>query len=148
MNSASVSRSCETRLLAGRIGEFIAANATLPWSPGKVDCCIVLADWLICQGQDDPASHLRGVYDDEAGFRRIIADAGDLVAVVQYCVRDICRRVETPRGGDIGVLGSAGNINRQFGALYDGHKWLVRTTRGFDPVCATPLAIWRLQCHS
>ena len=145
-NSASGSRSCETKPLTGLIGEFLDANGRQPWQPGKVDCCIVLADWLIYQGQCDPASHLRGVYDSEDGFRRIIAEAGGLVSVVQFCVRDICIQVDKPAVGDIGVLGSPNNITRQFGALYDGEGWLLRTSRGFEPVSAKPLAIWRLTC--
>lgn len=134
--------------LTGRLSAFLSANQCMPWQPGVVDCSIVLADWLIWLGCEDPASHLRGVYDSEEGFRQIIAEAGGLVPVVQRCVRDICNIVPAPVAGDIGVLGSAKNINRQFGAMYDGTRWLLRTSRGFEPVVAAPLAIWRLQCHS
>ena len=105
---------------------------------------MVLADWAIWLGHDDPAPHLRGAYDSEDGFRAIIEEYGGAVPLVASCADPIGRRIDRPESGAIGVIGSPSNITRQFGAIHDGRRWLVRTARGFDPVVAAPLAIWRL----
>lgn len=100
--------------------------------------------WL---GHAEPAPHLRGAYDSEDGFREIIASHGGVVPLVASCADTIGARIDAPERGAIGVIGARGNITRQFGAIYDGGRWLVRTARGFEPVTAPTLAIWRLQCR-
>jgi len=125
---------------------FHDANAREPWAPGKVDCCMVLADWAIWLGHIDPAEHMRGTYSDEAGFFEIIDMYGGLINLVASRADLIGERVTMPSLGAIGVVGSRNNIRRQFGAIHDGRRWLVRTARGFDTVCAAQLAAWRIPC--
>ncbi|MGM4911429.1 DUF6950 family protein [Rhizobium sp. 768_B6_N1_8] len=132
-------------LVAGRLTAFIADNNAKPWSPGSVDCCMVLADWAIWLGHPDPARHLRGTYGDEVGFRRIITDASGAVPIVERCVDHIRgARIAKPALGSIGVIGSHHNIDRQWGAIFDGQRWLVRFANGFAPMVARPLAIWKI----
>ncbi|WWT40008.1 hypothetical protein [Nostoc phage Nsp-JY10] len=109
---------------------------------------MVLADWLMSNDCPDPAAHLRGTYCDEAGYRDLIAKRGGLVELVGSCVDPFCDRVSVPEEGDIGVVGSTSNARRQFGAIFDGARWVVRTAGGFVAVSAKPVAIWRLNCRT
>ncbi|WP_242217960.1 DUF6950 family protein [Shinella zoogloeoides] len=135
-------------LVKPSLKEFVAVNEAKPWAPGYADCCIILADWAIWLGNEDPAKHLRGAYSDEIGYQAIISAAGGVVPLVASCADEISERVEAPEAGAVGVIGSRNNVKRQFGAIHDGCGWLVRTPRGFDRVFASSLAIWRLQCRS
>ncbi|NKK31560.1 hypothetical protein E0H42_36315 [Rhizobium leguminosarum bv. viciae] len=104
-----------------------------------------LAEWGICLGHSDPASHLRGTYYDDAGFLAIIAAHQGVVPLVEHCVARINgKRVPGPSCGAIGVIGSQSNIHRQWGAIFDGGRWLVRSRSGISPLAAKPLAIWEI----
>ncbi|MHC2297435.1 DUF6950 family protein [Rhizobium mongolense] len=95
------------------LAAFLADNNARPWRPGHVDCCIVLADWASWLGHEDPADHLRGMYDSDEGFRAIIAAHQGAVPVVQCCVAKVGGKpTSKPKRGDIGVIGSATNIDR------------------------------------
>jgi hypothetical protein len=123
----------------------VAHNNALPWQPGAVDCCMVLADWAVWLGYPDSAAHLRGTYDSDDGFRAIIASHGGAVPLVGKCAASIgLRRVPRPSCGDIGVIGSPSNIQRQFGAIHDGNGWLVRMHGGFSRMTARTLAAWEV----
>ncbi len=125
--------------------EFLAAYREKAWQPGQVDCCLFLAAWAIWLGHADPAQHLRGAYDSEDGFRAIIERAGSVPAVVGSCVARIRGKpLQQPRCGAIGVIGSATNIHRQFGAIHDGERWNVRFKNGVGVMTAAPLAIWMI----
>lgn len=123
---------------------FIADNNARPWQPGKVDCCMVLADWAVWLGHPDPAAHLRGAYDSDEGFRAIITAAGGVPALVATCVPTSGKRIQHPSAGDIGVIGSPTNIKRQFGAIHDGSGWLVRMHGSFGRMTAQTLAAWTI----
>lgn len=134
-------------LVAGRhnlLQSFIADNNTRPWQPGQVDCCMVLADWAMWLDHPDPAVHLRGAYDSDEGFRAIIAAAGSVPALVASCIPRSGKRIQHPSAGDIGVIGSPTNINRQFGAIHDGNGWLVRMHGSFGRMTAQTLAAWMI----
>lgn len=132
-------------LVADRLAAFLADSNTRPWRPGEVDCCIVLADWAMWLGHEDPASHLRGIYDSDDGFRAIIAAHDGAVPVVQACAGKIGGTLTAvPSRGDIGVIGSPTNIHRQFGAIHSGKSWLVRMRGGFAPMTAKTLAAWKI----
>lgn len=106
---------------------------------------MVLADWAGWLGHPDPAAHLRGTYDSEEGFRAIITAAGSVPALVATCVPTSGKRVQNPRHGAIGVIGSPSNIHRQFGAIHDGRGWLVRMHGGFGRMTAKTLAAWEIR---
>jgi hypothetical protein len=128
---------------AGALAAFVADHNTRPWQPGTVDCCMFLASWALWLGHPDPAAHLRGTYDDDAGFRRITADG--VVPVVERCIDVIGgRRITSPVVGAVGVIGARTNTNHQFGAVFDGHRWLVRFTNRVGHMAASPLAIWSI----
>lgn len=130
---------------AGKLAAFVADNNTRPWQPGHVDCCMVLADWAMWLGHPDPATHLRGTYDSDEGFRAIIAAHQGAVPVVARCVAAIDGKpTSKPTRGAIGVIGSPLNIHRQFGAIHDGSGWLVRMHGGFGRMTACTLAAWEI----
>ncbi|QWY83310.1 hypothetical protein [Rhizobium phage RHph_X2_25] len=124
------------------LDKFLADNNARPWRPSHVDCCMVLADWAIWLGHVDPAAHLRGAYDSDEGFRAIIAHHQGVVPLVASCTPRSGKRIQHPRAGAIGVIGSPSNINRQFGAIHDGKGWLVRMHGGFGRMTARTLAAW------
>jgi len=125
---------------------FLASNAREPWTPGgRVDCCLALAEWAIWLGYPDPAAHLRGAYQPGQGQIDILAERGGAIELVKGCADALgLSRTEFPQAGDIGVVGSAHNITRQFGVIHDGAGWLTRTPSGFARVAAKTLAAWRL----
>ncbi|MHC2573964.1 DUF6950 family protein [Rhizobium leguminosarum] len=124
---------------------FIAENNKRGWRPGEVDCCMFLASWAIWRGHPDPAAQLRGTYSDEAGFRSIVTEAGGVVPVVQRCIESIGGRlVDRPKHGVVGVIGSHSDMTRQWGAIFDGSRWLMRFRDNVGPVAARPLAIWEI----
>jgi hypothetical protein len=127
------------------LAQFLEWHGAKHWQPGTVDCCLCLADWAIARGRPDPAHHLRGCYRDEAGFRSIIAAAGGVVPLVAGCVAIIDGKpLQRPFEGAIGVIGSTTNIERQWGAIFDGQRWLIRSQAGFTPLTAPTLAIWSI----
>lgn len=127
------------------LSAFFLAHAEKPWQPGKVDCCMFLAAWAIWLGHPDPAQHLRGAYDSEEGFRAIIERTGSVTELVGSCASLIRgKRLQRPVCGAIGVIGSAINIHRQFGAIHDGERWQVRYKNGLGPMMAQPLGIWSI----
>lgn len=127
------------------LAAFVADHDTRSWQPGVVDCCMFLASWAMWLGHPDPAAHLRGTYHDDEGFRRIIVAAGGVVPVVEGCVANIGgRRIAAPVAGAIGVIGARTNTNHQFGAVFDGGRWLVRFTNRVGHMAASPLAIWSI----
>ncbi|MGZ2403888.1 DUF6950 family protein [Rhizobium ruizarguesonis] len=132
-------------LVGERLAAFLVQHDTLPWQPGTVDCCLALADWAMWIGHEDPAAHLRGTYDTDDGFRAIISAANGAAPVVEGCVANIQGvPLDAPVTGAVGVIGSRSNIHRQWGAIFDGRRWLVRSRAGFGAVSAPALAIWEI----
>lgn len=124
---------------------FVEAYREQPWQPGKIDCCLFLAAWAIWLGHPDPAEHLRGTYDSDEGFRTIVERAGGVVCVVARCVAKIGgKRVQRASCGDIGVIGNTKDLRCQFGAIFDGNRWLIRTPEGVRSFTASPLASWTI----
>jgi len=125
---------------------FLDAYEREPWTPGgKVDCCLIIAEWIKWLGHPDPAAHLRGAYERGQGQIDILADRGGALSLIESCVLPIgAVRVTEPCCGDFGVVGSAKNITRQFGVIHDGQGWLTRAPDGFKRITARTLAVWRL----
>ncbi len=125
---------------------FLDAYEREPWTPGgKVDCCLIIAEWIKWLGFPDPASHLRGAYEMGQGQIDILTANGGAAAIIERCVRPLgAVQVREPRHGDFGAVGSAKNITRQFGVIHDGEGWLTRAPDGFKRITAKTLAVWRL----
>lgn len=126
--------------------DFIEAYERAPWTPGdKVDCCLIIAEWAKWLGFSDPVEGFRGSYEAGQGQIDMLAAHGGAVPLIEQAALSIgAWRVDDPRCGDFGVVGSARNITRQFGVIHDGDGWLTRAPDGFKRITARPLAIWRL----
>lgn len=125
---------------------FLEAYEREPWTPGgKVDCCLIIAEWAQWLGHPDAAAHLRGAYERGQGQLDILAANGGALPIIEACALSIgAKRVVEPKVGDFGVVGSAKNITRQFGVIHDGEGWLTRAPDGFKRITARTLAVWRL----
>lgn len=125
------------------LAPFLAANGARPWAWGAVDCCMVLADWALANGHGDLRAPFRGAYADEAGCLAIVVQRGGVLPIVSDgCARIGLIQTEIRVPGVIGVIGSLTVPTRQWGALWDGARWLVRDAEGFTPVTARALGIW------
>ncbi len=125
------------------LDDFMAAHADLAWEWGTADCSLVLADWAMANGHPDPAVSLRGAYTDELGWQRIVVARGGLFPLVS----DICARAHLPPAnvpgrGVIAVIGAPHSALRQWGAIHNGERWLVRNADGFVPMTARALGMW------
>jgi len=125
---------------------FLDAYEREPWTPGgKVDCCLIIAEWIKWLGYPDPAIHLRGAYEPGQGQVDILAERGGAVRLIESCVLPLgAVPVAEPQAGDFGSVGSLKTITRQFGVIHDGQGWLTRAPDGFKRITARTLAIWRL----
>ena len=122
---------------------FLAENGELPWAWGSVDCCMVLADWAQANGHGDLLAQYRGFYDDEAGCLAIVVERGGLLPIVgDGCARVGLPATESRMPGVIAVIGSLTVPTRQWGAIWDGSRWLVRGADGFGAMTAPTLGMW------
>lgn len=125
------------------LNAFMAAHEEQAWAWGTVDCSMVLADWAIDNGHPDPAAALRGTYSDELGWKLIVVARGGLLPLVSdLCARAGFTATDTAARGVIGVVGSVRHPDRQWGAIHDGERWLVRAADGFGPITAPTLGMW------
>lgn len=125
---------------------FLDAYEREPWTPGdKVDCCLIVAEWVKWLGYPDPAEGLRGAYEPGQGQLDILAAHGGAVGIIERGALMVgARSVAAPQAGDFGAVGSLKNITRQFGVIHDGEGWLTRAPDGFKRITARTLAVWRL----
>lgn len=125
---------------------FLEAYESEPWTPGgKVDCCLIIAEWAKWLGYPDSAAHLRGAYTPGQGQVDMLTAHGGALALIENCALSIgAVRVEVLQAGDFGAVGSVTNLSRQFGVIHDGAGWLTRAPDGFKRITARTLAAWRL----
>jgi hypothetical protein len=132
-----------------RFQRFYAETIVKPFAWGTLDCSLSVGDWAVLNGHPDPASHLRGAYDSEATCRALIAARGGLVEVFRDCsARANLKPLYEPRFGCAAVIGSARRLDRQWGAIWNGRRWMVALEHKhtglcfFSPITAKPLAMW------
>lgn len=125
---------------------FLDAYEREEWTPGgKVDCCLIIAEWAQWLGYPDPVAHFRGAYQPGQGQIDMLASHGGALPLIEAAALSIgARPVEAPEAGDFGVVGSSTIITRQFGVIHDGAGWLTRAPDGFKRITARTLAAWRL----
>lgn len=136
-----------------RLEDFCDRTNGLPHVWGQSDCSLLIADWAIENGYPDSAAPLRGAYDSEETCRALLAAEGGLVAVVGDCADRIgLTPLHEPEFGSVAVIGSATNPDRQWSAIWNGARWLVRWVSlrnghevpSWSPFVAKPLGIWRV----
>jgi hypothetical protein len=70
--------------------------------PGVLDCGTFMADWAVLLGYSDPIRDLRGTYDSERKFMRIIRREGGFVACADARLQRCgFTAVLCPRAGDL-----------------------------------------------
>jgi hypothetical protein len=135
-----------------RLDAFCARTSTFPHVWGSADCTLLIADWLVENGHPDPAAEWRGAYDSEASCRALLAGRGGLIGHVAACAAQIgLTPLHEPEFGCIAVIGSAVNPDRQWSAIWNGARWLVRWVSvrdgdevpSWSPFAAKPLGMWR-----
>lgn len=123
---------------------FLDAYEHAPWTPGgRVDCCLIIAEWAKWLGYPDPVSEFRGAYLPGQGQIDMLAAHGGALPLIEAAALSIgALRVAVPDVGDFGVVGSLSNVTRQFGVIHDGEGWLTRAPDGFKRITARTLAAW------
>ena len=75
------------------------------WQPGALDCAVFMADWALLSGLSDPIADVRGTYDSETGFLRILRREGGFTA---SCGRRLAAiglaETGSPDAGDFAVV--------------------------------------------
>lgn len=128
--------------MAGELSAFIAFAAERRFEPGRWDCGLWLADWILLRTGRDVAADLRGL--DPHAWRR----AAQRLPVVMGRVMRRCGSPPVPvseaRAGDIAVL----RVDGQFvGGIRTGIGWAVLSTKGVACAKALDRAVvraWRI----
>lgn len=132
-----------------RLEDFCERTNATPLIWGQADCSLLVADWAIENGHVDSAVGLRGAYDSEPSCRALLAARGGLLAVMGACAASIgLTPLREPEFGAVAVIGSERNPDRQWGAIWNGARWLVKwgdeASARWTPFAACPLGIWRV----
>lgn len=87
------------------LGAYLGAVLRRRFAYGSLDCCTLMADWLVARGLPDPMADRRGKYATHAEYRAAVRAEGGLL---QSCRRRFAAigLVETarPRPGDVGLV--------------------------------------------
>lgn len=123
---------------------FLREAASRRFRPGT-DCAMLIADWVWLLTGFDPATAIRGTYRSEAEWRRIVADAGGLAALVgELAVAAGLTPVApaTARRGDIGVVSASEGDTC---AIRTGRAWAMAGARSGVTIYDWPArAAWRV----
>jgi len=128
---------------AGRLASFLKDYAGREFSHGVADCAIMVADWIRSETGRDPAADLRGRYSRERDWRRIVDEAGGMVALYDVLAMSVGLRHESvAKVGDIAVVVADG---QQFGAIRTPDRWAVKLSDGLTSSGDfMPIAIWQV----
>jgi len=129
--------------------DFIRQTHARPFVWGASDCSLMVADWCVENGHGDPADAWRGTYATESECRALIAERGDLAAVVAGCASVAgLKPIVEPEFGCVAVIGSPHRADRQWSAIWNGRRWVVRWLSAagpmWSPFVAKPLGMWRV----
>lgn len=130
-----------------RLERFVLTCSPHVW--GQSDCTLAVADWVALNGHPDPGAEWRGTYDSEATCRALLARRGGLVSLIGACASEIgLKPIHEPEFGCIAVVGSPHNPARQWAAIWQGFRWMVKwgdeSRAQWMPFLARPLAMWRV----
>lgn len=85
--------------------DYLASVSCRRWSPGDLDCCTFMAEWLMLRGCSDPMADRRGTYRDRFTFRRMLKSEG---GIVQSCGTRFAaiglHETTIPNNGDVALV--------------------------------------------
>jgi hypothetical protein len=132
-------------LVEQTLAAFLAAQERKSWDAATLNCMLFPAAWAIWLGHRDPVENWRGAFSTEPEYLAIVRASGGCVPLMDAAAMRIGgQRSAIPTCGSVGVIGSPTNFERQFGAIFDGSRWLVRFTNRIGHMAARPLAIWSI----
>lgn len=118
-------------------------TTSLVW--GSTDCMLSINDYLVDCGYPDYGVPFRGLYEDEEGARKYIANAGGELAIMR---RPELPTTQKPERGDIMLIGLQ---HQKIGAICTGDAAAMRLHRGACEVNIKFLNIieaWKVNtCH-
>ncbi|BAL77024.1 DUF6950 family protein [Bradyrhizobium cosmicum] len=72
---------------------------------GRLDCAVLMADWLVVCGFDDPMPDRRGTYTTERAYRAAIRSEGGIVASCRHRFARIgLASTAQPSAGDVALV--------------------------------------------
>lgn len=93
---------------------YLSSVASRRWSPGDLDCCTFMADWLIECGYADPMEDRRGTYKDKITFRRMLKSEGGILESCRTRFSAIgLGETSTPRNGDVALAMTPFAVRRE-----------------------------------
>lgn len=120
------------------LAAYLEDAVRTPWKAAEHDCSAWPARWA---GIELPA------YSTDEEGAALIAEAGGLVALWDYCIGDALPRADEPQAGDVGIITAIGRGGAtEVGAIFTGKRWAFATERGLACVSAEPVAVWRVEC--
>lgn len=127
-----------------RLDREIRAAASRVFAWGVFDCVLFPADCVLAMTGHDPAAEWRGRYSDEAGARRLMAEAGGLPGLADRAGLARLPTWRFGRRGDAVLLRVAGNDSLGIVDL-SGQSIVAATFRGTVRVpIAKSLQAWRI----
>lgn len=87
------------------LSDYLASMRARRWQPGVLDCGVFMADWVWQITGTDPIADVRGRYESEKQFLRILRREGGFEAAVKRRLEG-CGFAEVPKpvAGDIAVV--------------------------------------------
>ncbi len=87
------------------LADYLTSLTRRRWRPGVLDCGVFLADWAVACGRPDPIADVRGSYDSEREFMRILRREGGFMA---SCATRLARigavATTSPMAGDFAIV--------------------------------------------
>lgn len=84
------------------LSDYLGVIMRRRFAYGEMDCCTLMADWLVARGLPDPMADRRGGYATREEFQALIASEG---GIVRSCRRRFAgiglRRTIRPAAGDV-----------------------------------------------
>jgi hypothetical protein len=132
-----------------RFERFMAATNATPHIWGVSDCSLMVADWVKANGYGDPAENWRRQYASEAECNRLLLARGGLSQVAAACAMVAgLKSILEPEFGCVAAIGSPSAPERQFAAIWNGHRWMVRWLSKGGPTwagfIAPAIGMWRV----
>ncbi|TFV34547.1 hypothetical protein E4K66_30745 [Bradyrhizobium frederickii] len=91
--------------ISAALKQYLSSMSDRRWAPGAMDCGVFMADWVRMVCGRDPIADVRGTYDTERQFLRILRREGGFerscaarLAAAGYVA------TETPAAGDLAIV--------------------------------------------